>query len=137
MPKIDPQKLRRFHSDARAAHGGLLAASAEVRRCREDLAIAKAAMDRAKPGSGAEAGWMSEGSENMSGMAANGRIHAVGSNSTLRDAATALKAAETALTRSLDHEEEARERWEHAQGLWARCRAFAAAHGALPADLND
>jgi hypothetical protein len=90
---------------------------------------------RATPGIKAEQ--IPEVPEDMSKLTTNERIHLVGNKATLRDAAAAVKALEATLARALDHEEEVRERWEHANGLWLRCRDFAAANGALPDDLRD
>jgi DNA repair ATPase RecN len=116
MPAIDINRLRRFHSDASAAHAALVAQGAKVRHAREDLARARTNLDRAQhpiPG-----------------------VRRVDEDAE-KPLQAAVKAAEGAMKRAEDDNERLERAWEHAARLRTRVRQYAIEQGALPDDLRE
>jgi len=116
MPAIDINRLRRFHSDASAAHAALLAQGVKVRHAREDLALACTNLYRAQhPVPGVKS--VNEDAE--------------------KPLLAAVKAAEAAMKLAEDDNERLERAWEHAARLRTRVRQYAIEQGALPDDLRE
>ena len=116
MPNIDPDKLRRFHAEAKAAHAALMRASEAYRFAREDLSSATGRLEEAR--------------EPVPG------VKRVGAEAE-KPLVAAVKSAEATFARAEEERERLHDAWTHANRIWTKCRDFAAEHGALPNDLKD
>lgn len=113
MPKIDIQKLRRFHANARAAS----AASQEASKTATEARNAWIRAENAVKDAGRRDSGVSEESKAALGAA-------------VKDAAAKTARADEVADRLQDEA-------HHAIRLWERCRDYAAQNNVLPADLAE
>jgi hypothetical protein len=116
MPKIDLNRLRRFHTDAEAAHAALMRQWDKVRKAREDLACARTQLASSK--------------QPVPGV----RKHDPNAEKPFR---AAVEVAEATLQRAEEESARLSQIWEHAARLKTRVREYAIQQGALPADLQE
>ncbi|MBX4858764.1 hypothetical protein [Rhizobium leguminosarum] len=117
MPKIDINRLRRFHADASAAHAALRAQWEKLRYAREDLARARTQLEAARrpvPG-----------------------VKTVEDGKAQKRFAAAVTAAEESLRLAEAELERLQRVWDHAARLRDRVRQFASEQGELPKDLQE
>lgn len=123
--KIDETKLRKYFSDAKAAHAALMAAWDDTRAARRDLSDAELALTRAK----------------AAAPHIDTAKHRPKSADALPDpiavAERAVKAVRAKLARIEAERERLSDANDHASRLRRNVAEFARAHGGLPDDLAE
>lgn len=122
-PKIDGTKLRKYFSDAKAAHAALMASWEETRAARRELADAETALTRAKAADHA--------------TSSRKPASTVPDRAPLALETAAVSAARAKLARIEAEREKLDDEWNHASRLKRSVADYARANGALPADLEE